>query len=139
MQNAALGLCCLILVVGSTTWWALESHEVATIQTRQADGRIRSTHVWWVTQNAELWLEAGSPSNGWFVDISGNPHIVIERGGIPNEFVAAPVADEMHHEWIRRAIREKYGFRDWWVNLLVDTSESIAVRLVEAEHLVSHD
>jgi hypothetical protein len=27
---------------------------------------------------------------------------------------------------------EKYGLRDWWIGLVVDTSRSIAVRLVPA-------
>jgi len=139
MRNVLLGLCCLLLAVGAVTWWALESHDVAVVETRRADGQIRMTHVWWVTADDRLWLEAGSPSNGWFVDVSASQHIAIQRDGPSTEYVAVPISDPTHHRWIRSMIREKYGFRDLWVNLLVDTSESIAVRLVEAEHLVSRD
>ena len=37
------------------------------------------------------------------------------------------------HGRIRSLIRERYGFRDRWVNLFVDTSGSVAVQLVAAE------
>lgn len=139
MRKAALGFCCLLLLFVAVTWWALESSDVAVIETRRADRQVRTTHVWWFLADGRLWLEAGSPSNGWYVDVSDNPHIVVKRDGASSEFVAVPIPDPVHHEWVRSSIREKYGFRDWWVNLLVDTSDSVAVRMVEAEKFVSHE
>ena len=35
-------------------------------------------------------------------------------------------------EAVRQLIREKYGFRDQWVGTIIDTSSSVAVRLVPA-------
>jgi hypothetical protein len=139
MRKTAIGLGLLLLAIGSITWWALESGDVAIIETRRSDGSVRETRVWWFEASGQLWLEAGSPSNGWFEDVSANPHIVIRRDGPPEEYVAVIVPEITHHAWVRSAIRERYGFRDWWINRLIDTSQSAAVRLLEAEKLVSHE
>jgi hypothetical protein len=139
MRKAAIGFGFLLLAIACVTWWSLESDGVAVIETRRSDGSVRETHVWWLEANGQLWLEAGSPSNGWFEDVGANPHIVIRRDGAPEEYVAVILPEVTHHDWVRSAIREKYGFRDWWVNRLVDTSHSVAVRLLEAENLVSHE
>lgn len=133
MRIVAIGLGCLLGIFFSITWWALEVSDVAVIETKQAEGHIRTTHVWWVKPAGQFWLEAGSPSNGWFVDIGENPLATIRWNGEEAEYVALPIRNDHHHQWIRSAIRHKYGFRDWWVDLFVDTSRSIAVILVPQE------
>ena len=115
------------------TWWALEAGGVAVVETRTRGGELRSTHVWYTEPGGELWLEAGSPENGWFRDIQHDPALSFRAEGRTGRYVARPVEDASGHERIRALIREKYGFRDRWVNLLVDTSRSVAVRLVPAE------
>jgi len=120
-----------------TTWWALESSEVLTIETHRADGSVRSTHVWWIEWNGQLWLEAGSPTNGWFVDVEKRPEITVRWEEGPREYVALPAPGDAVHGWIRALIREKYGFRDWWINRIVDTTESIGVRLMLPEEMQS--
>jgi hypothetical protein len=44
------------------------------------------------------------------------------------------VDDASGHSRIRSWIREKYGGRDRWVGLIVDTSRSVAVELHPAEN-----
>jgi hypothetical protein len=123
----------LLVVFLATTWWALESSGVAVIRTVTPEGSNRETHVWYVEQRGEIWLEAGSPGNAWFKDVQVRPTLRFFADGRARQFIAEPVETRDAHERIRLLLREKYGLRDWWVNLLVDTSGSIAVRLVPPE------
>ena len=130
MRTAIAALLAVLLAFAAITWWALEWSEVAVLETRRPDGSIRSTHVWYATHGGELWLEAGTPENGWFLDIQHAPMISIEIAGDRREYRAEPVEAVSGHARIRSLLREKYGARDWWVGQLVDTSRSIAVRLL---------
>ena len=123
----------LLAAFGATTWWALESGGVAVVETRTPEGTVRSTHVWYTEVEEELWLEAGTPGNPWFQDVQQNPVLTFRASGRSARYVARPVDDLTSHDRIRSLIREKYGFRDRWVGLIVDTSHSVAVRLLPAE------
>lgn len=115
------------------TWWALESSQVALLETRRPDGSIRTTHVWYVLHDGALWLEAGTPENGWYRDVARSPAVAID--GPFAEYRAVPLLDASGHDFIRGSMREKYTLRDRWVDLLFDTSRSVAVRLEEPEDL----
>ena len=114
------------------TWWALESSGVAVLETRAADGTSRSTHVWFVEPNGELWLEAGTPENSWHLDIQDDPRVSFSSSGHTGQYVALSVHDSDSRETIRSLLRQKYGLRDWWVALLFDTARSVVVRLEPA-------
>ena len=119
----------LIVTFALATWWALESDGVAVIETLAPDGTARSTHVWHADSHGELWLEAGTPENPWFEDIRQRPTVTFTAEGRSRRYTATLVDDPAAHAQIRGLLREKYGARDWWVGLLVDTSRSLAVRL----------
>jgi hypothetical protein len=123
----------LLGTFAATTWWALESGGVAVIETRTLDGSIRSTHVWYAESDGELWLEAGTPENAWFRDVQRNPELTFTAADRSQRFLAEPSDDPSGHARIRSLLRDKYGFRDVWVGFLVDTSRSVAVRLVAAD------
>ena len=123
----------VVVAFAATTWWALESGGVAVIQTQSASGTLRSTHVWYTEPNDELWLEAGTPENAWFQDVQENPAVTFEADRLSGRYVARPVEGPSGHTRIRDLIREKYGFRDRWVGLIVDTSRSVAVQLSRAQ------
>jgi hypothetical protein len=133
VKTALIVISALVAALGVTTWWALESSGVAVIETRTPEGTARSTHVWYAEPNEDLWLEAGSPENAWFRDVQQNPAVAFRANGRFRRYRARPVVDPSGHTRIRSLIREKYGFRDRWVGLIVDTSRSVAVRLIEAE------
>lgn len=123
------------LLVGfvAITWWALEAGGVAIVQTHAPDGSIRSTHVWFAEPDGELWLEAGSPQNPWFADLSRDPRISFEGDGLAGEYVAEPIEEPAARARIRAELREKYGVRDRWVGMFVDQAESLVVRLVPSQ------
>jgi hypothetical protein len=118
---------------GATTWWALEAGGVAVVSTSRTEGGSRSTHVWYAEPDGELWLEAGTPENPWFQDAQRNPVLDFAAEGRSGRYTAQPIEDPSGHTRIRSLLREKYGLRDRWVGLLVDTSGSVAVRLVPME------
>jgi hypothetical protein len=115
------------------TAWALESGGVAILETRRADGGVRETHVWFVVRDGELWVEAGSPDNGWFVDVQQQPLLAFrsdeESGALSGSYRARIDPDPGAAPRLRGELRDKYGFRDLWVGMLVDSSRSRAVQL----------
>lgn len=105
---------------------------MAVIETRTPEGGLRSTRVWYVEPAGELWLEAGTPENPWLQDVRRHPVLTFRAPGRAGRYAARPIDGTVGHERIRSLVREKYGLRDWWVGLLVDTSRSVAVRLAPA-------
>jgi hypothetical protein len=79
VKHALVTVFLLLLAFVGLTWWALESSGVAVLETRRPDGSTRSTHVWHVTHNGEVWLEAGTPENAWFQDVEGSPRVLLTR------------------------------------------------------------
>jgi hypothetical protein len=120
-----------LAALAAITGWALESGGVLVVETASADGSTRSTHVWYAEHEGALWLEAGTPENGWFVDVRREPRLAVAApshlaGRYAVEILATPEA----HQRIRSLLRAKYALRDRWIELLFDTSRSVAVRLV---------
>lgn len=128
-----LAVVTLVAAFGATTWWALESGGVAVIETRAPDGAVRSTHVWYVEVDKELWLEAGTPENAWFQDVQRRPILTFKADRRSTRYVARPIGDPSGHTRIRSLMRERYGLRDRWVGLIFDTSRSVAVQLSPVE------
>lgn len=111
------------------TLFALEAGGVAVAETRRADGSTRETHVWYAEVDGEIWLEAGTPENAWFVDVQRDPTLALRTDAGTARYVAEPLPNPDGHERIRVLLREKYGLRDAWIGLVFDTSRSVAVRL----------
>ncbi len=130
VKRLALGA--VVAVVGSflLTFVGLESGGVAVVTTQRADGAARETHVWFAEIDGELWLEAGTPENGWFVDVQKNPRSTLALpSGAPARYIARPDASVEAQRAVREALHAKYRWRDTWVGLLIDESRSVAVRL----------
>ena len=130
MKIAIVSLVSVSAAFGLITWWALESSGVAVLETRATDGSPRSTHVWFAEPNGELWLEAGTPENSWYLDIQRDPLVSFSSLQRSGQYIAQRVQDPGAHDQIRSLLRGKYGVRDWWIDLLFDASRSVAVQLV---------
>jgi hypothetical protein len=61
------------------TGWALESGGVAVVVTTTAEGEPRETHVWFAERDGALWIEAGAPGNGGYVDATKSTPVRFER------------------------------------------------------------
>ena len=100
------------------------------VETRAPDGSTRPTHVWFAESNDELWVEAGDPSNPWFLDVQREPLVSLRSDHRSGEFLAEIHDRPDARERLRSLLRSKYGVRDWWVASIFDTSKSVAVKLV---------
>ena len=121
------------------TGWALESGGVAVLTSYAADRSERETHVWYVEREGELWVEAGTPENAWYVDVQRDPRVTLTSTGPAGAYVAEPVRTPRAHANIRAWLREKYGLRDAWIGVLFDTSRSVAVRFVPVADAATGD
>jgi hypothetical protein len=133
MLRIALVLMALAGAFVVTTWWALEAGGVARVETRAAAGAARTTHVWYVEPDGELWIEAGTPKNPWYRDVLADPIVTLSAEGRRERYRAEVVDTPAAQQRVRSLLREKYGLRDRWVGLFVDSSRSVAVRLRPVE------
>ena len=121
-----------LLVALGLGWWVVESSGVAIVETRTSDGGTRNTRVWYEHSGDAIWLEAAHPKSPWYLDIQRHPQLVFrptEARGPGTEFAASTVPGKGAHDFVRGLFREKYGLRDEILGWVVDTSQSIAVRL----------
>jgi hypothetical protein len=118
----------LITVLAATTYLALELGEVAIVETMEPDGKPRHTHVWYVEEGDALYLEAGHPDNPWVRELEHMQTLTLASDGVDGEYLFEQSQKPGDHARIRRMMRRKYGWRDWWIGLLFDTSRS---RLIE--------
>jgi hypothetical protein len=139
VKRAVAALITLVVLFGGVTYAALELGGVARVETQQADGSLRETHVWFVKDRREIWLEAGTPDNGWFVDVEKMGELSLAIDGKPFRYQAEISRDPADRKRIRGLLRQKYGWRDGWVGMFVDQESATPVRLVPVKPpLVPH-
>ena len=119
----------LVALVAGITLIATEGPEVAVLSTRAPDGTMRRTRVWVADADGAAWVEAANPERGFYGDIQRNPLVLMERQGQSRPYLARTFAGPDGNQRIRTLLRDKYGWADWWLQQMVDTSRSIAVRL----------
>ena len=104
---------------------------VGVISIEEAGRGPLTVPIWYDYQpGGELWLEAGTPENPWYLDVGREPALSFSSPTRSGEFLARPHPGEAPRQRVRSQLREKYGLRDWWVGVLFDTSRSVAVELV---------
>jgi hypothetical protein len=117
------------LAMGTLTLLALEGGEVVIVRTRDTNGGVRETRTWIADRAGESWIEAASPMRPFFLDVLGTPDTELWRGGRWQHCRALVAANPEGHARVRSLLAQKYGWRDRWIGMLVDTSGSMALRL----------
>ena len=117
------------LIFAAITLYALEGHEVVVVRTRTPNGATRETRTWVADEDGAVWVESATPERPFFQQLLANPDVQLERAGTERRYHAVPVPNPEGHERIRALLAQKYGWADWWIGLLTDTSRSVAVRL----------
>lgn len=128
--KVALFVLLLFVSLLTTTLVALELSGVVTVQTVNFEtGEVRETHIWYIekSQNS-LILEAGTPTNPWVLDLDQMESLTLVGDGRDGEYLFTKLPPDSH-TMIRAAMRDKYGWRDWWISLLFDTSQSYAMEV----------
>ena len=131
----AIFIAVAVLVIGlaATTYIALELGQVAIAETTKLDGEPRRTHVWYVEERGALYLEAGHPDNPWVRELEHMQTLTLAGKGIAGEYLFERSQSAADHERIRRMMHRKYGWRDWWIGVLFDTSSSRLIELTRVE------
>jgi hypothetical protein len=129
MKAAVGALLAAALAFGAVTLYALEGHEVVVLRTHAPGGSMRETRTWVADDGGAIWIEAASPERPFLQHLLANPEVEVERNGAVRRYRAVPLPNPAGHLRIRALLAEKYGWADWWVGLLTDTSASVAVRL----------
>jgi len=130
LRTVAVALVGGIVAFLVITWCALEWSGVAVVNTTTNDGTNRTTHVWFIDRDTHLLLEAGTPENGWFVDVRKKPRLRISQpSDLAGDYRVELRSSPEGHAHIRTLMHEKYGLRDAWIGALFDTTRSIEVRV----------
>jgi len=128
-MRALVALLAAAVLFGAVTWIALESNEVAVLRTRTPNGRFEETRVWVADADGAALIEAATPERAWYQSLRMHPDVELLRDGAPLRYRALPETGPEGRDRIRTLLREKYGWADWWVSMLQDTSDSVLVRL----------
>jgi hypothetical protein len=126
---AGVGLA-LFGLSAATTLVALEGREVVLLRTFASNADVHEARVWVADDRGVTWIEVADAGKEFYRRMLADPHVEVVRGGTAARYHAEPDLSRAAHDRIRNLLRKKYGWADWWVGLLVDTSGSIAVRLV---------
>jgi hypothetical protein len=129
LMRSLVAIALLAALFGAVTWLALESNEVAVLRTRTPDGGFDETRVWVADAEGAALIEAATPERPWYQSLRMHPEVELLRDGSPLRYRARPEPGPEGRERIRTLLREKYGWADWWVGMLQDTSDSVLVRL----------
>lgn len=125
MLGSILTLFMLLVVL---TLVALEFDNVLTATTiDQHTGIPRETHIWFIEQDHRIFLEAGNPGNPWIQDLRAGSSLIL-IGAVNGQFSYQFMSG--NHERIRQLMKAKYGWRDQWISLLFDVSQS---EMIEVE------
>lgn len=123
-----LGAVALVTAVMLLQMVASETGEVVVVTTDAGGGESATTRLWIVDHEDAQWLRVGVEGAGWFSRMTSNPVISMQRGDITAEYEAVPVPAAI--PTVRRLMREKYGWRDSYIELLFGSKEAaMAVRL----------
>ena len=90
---------------------------------------MRDTHVWYAAEGGGSWSEAATQGRAFLSDIRRRPQVSLSTDGEFTPYRAEILDTPSAHDRIRELLRVKYGWRDWWVGLLQDTSASVVVHL----------
>lgn len=117
----------LLLLVFVSQIVASESAEVVVLNSQGADGE-RETRLWVVDLDGVQYLRAGTDS-GWYQRLAATPEATVTRDGQTASYRTESRPDVVDE--VNGLMREKYGWRDAYIDLLLGGREdSVAVALI---------
>ena len=120
----------ILIGLAAITIIVLESGQVLVVETKTGSGQEkRETHIWLVQSEGRLLLEAGTPENPRVLDLAIQQALMLKGEGLDGMY-RFKLHGPASHENIRRLMEEKYGWRDWWISMIFDTSRSFMIEVV---------
>ena len=106
---------------------ASETGEVVVLTTIDQQGAEHTTRLWVVEHDGAQWLRSGADAMGWYQRLAANSAVHLARGETEQPYAAVPQADK--RAVINGLMREKYGWRDRYIELLFGRDDAIPIRL----------
>ena len=79
------------------------------LRTADAAGNVRETRLAVLDYNGATWIGAGSgEARRWYSELTANPRVELERGGVSSCRIAIPVHDAAIRDEVCRRLEEKY-------------------------------
>jgi hypothetical protein len=132
---AVVGLVAVFLLTIAGSVAMIESGEVVTLYTEDADGGSHAARIWVVDYEARQWVAPGNRSNGWFQRLLVEPRVELVRSGVRSCQRAVAVEGDASVPALERFL-EKYASQLRATGLLNrllepggDSSPPVAVRL----------
>ena len=119
----------LLGMTAAITLIALEGDEVVLLRATSPDGGVHEARVWIVEDAGTPWIEVADADKSFYRAMMARRSVEIVRRGEARSYRPVPVRSDEAHARLRGLLRAKYGWADRWIGVLVDTSDSIPVRL----------
>ena len=124
------GLVGLLSTLGIAQLLASESGEVVVLTTRDGAEASHETRLWVVDHEGAPWLRAGADVQGWYLRLSAEPQVEVERSGTKTFYTALP--EPALRERINGLMLVKYGWADQFIGVLFGRDAAIPIRLEAA-------
>ncbi len=124
------GLVGRLSTLGIAQLSASESGEVVILTTRDEAGASHETRLWIVDHEGAPWLRAGAEVQSWYVRLSAEPQVEVERNGAKAAYTALP--EPARRERINGLMLSKYGWADQFIGVLFGRDDAVPIRLEAA-------
>ena len=107
----------VVVLLGILQVVAAEGIEVVVLHTLDDAGEPHETRIWILEDQGKVYIRGGD--GGWTSRVAGQPEIVLERGGKSEPLLGVVQADDGLRRRVNRMFREKYGWRDAFISMLL--------------------
>ena len=112
-----LGLLGVVVLLGILQVVAAEGIEVVVVHTVDEAGEPRETRIWILEDQGKVYIRGGE--GGWTSRVAAHPEIELERDAGPEQVLGVIEDDGGVRRRINRLFREKYGWRDAFISMLI--------------------
>ncbi|MBW2280190.1 MAG: DUF2255 family protein [Deltaproteobacteria bacterium] len=112
-----LGFVGLVLLLVVLQVVASETGEVVVVHTVDDAGEPRETRIWVLEDRGRTYIRGGE--GGWTSRVIASPDITVESGGQQRDVRGVLQTDDGTRIRVNRLFREKYGWRDSYISVLL--------------------
>jgi len=109
---------------------ASETGEVVVLTTTDSSGETLQTRLWVFDHEGKQYLRSGDTGSGWYNRLLSNPAVSVTRNDVSNSYTAIP-SPELR-DLGNQLLREKYGWRDAYIEWVFGRDTAIPIRLEPA-------
>lgn len=117
LLRVVLGLVVVVVLLGILQVVAAEGIEVVVVHTIDDTGEPHETRIWILEDQGKVYIRGGE--GGWTSRVAANPEIALERDGGFEQVTGVVQIDDGIRRHVNRLFREKYGWRDAFISMLI--------------------